>query len=347
MPRRDNNVNYPLIVGVIVASALLHGLLWPVGDKVLELSWSAPTLPRSGGVMEVALIPPPSPADAEEPPPEDELELPPEEQTEEDDRIVQLDRVHDERPPEQTDNRSEFDNRVDQETKAPNRRPVPGQAPQVNGTPNVQPSDAEPQPPSDSRSLELGTRGMSKAESGVTAAEADRAELDRGEAKTQGAPVPPRTGLLGTPSALAETFGSSGTFDDLPGVTEGDENQLNSKRFKYASFFNRVRNAVAQHWEPAEVHRAADPDGRVFGAKTRRTNLVIRLNADGSLAKIMLHGSSDARHLDEEAIRAVRAAAPFDNPPDGLVDPKTGYIEFGFGFIFELRGGARIFRYQR
>lgn len=347
MPRRDNNVNYPLIVGVIVASALLHGLLWPVGDKVLELSWSAPALPRSGGVMEVALIPPPAPADAEEPPPEDDFELPPEEQTEENDRIVQLDRVHDERPPEQTDNRSEFDNRVDQETKAPNRRPVPGQAPQVNGTPNVQPSDAEPQPPSDSRSLELGTRGMSKAESGVTAAEADGAQLDRGEAKTQGAPVPPRTGLLGTPSALAETFGSSGTFDDLPGVTEGDENQLNSKRFKYASFFNRVRNAVAQHWEPAEVHRAADPDGRIFGAKTRRTNLVIRLNADGSLAKIMLHGSSDARHLDEEAIRAVRAAAPFDNPPDGLVDPKTGYIEFGFGFIFELRGGARIFRYQR
>jgi hypothetical protein len=43
----------------------------------------------------------------------------------------------------------------------------------------------------------------------------------------------------------------------------------------------------------------------------------------------------------------VRTAAPFVNPPAGLVDEESGLIEFGFGFIFELHGERRIFRYRR
>ncbi|MEM6992345.1 MAG: energy transducer TonB [Myxococcota bacterium] len=346
MPRRPDNANLTLAAAVIVASGLIHGVMWPLGDKVLELSWKSPPLPRASGVMEVALITPNSAED----PPEELIEVPEEpEAPDELDEIVQLDRIVDERPPDETHHRSEFDNRVDKETKAPNRRPTPGAAPQIPGRPQSQPNESppNPRPNPNARSLQLGTRGQVDDERGRPLDEADNGRMARGTQPRQGSVVPPRAGMLGSPEALKKTFGSPGTLDALKDVEEGEENVLNSRRYKYASFFNRVRNSVAQHWKPAEVHRAHDPDGRIFGAKTRRTNLVIRLNADGSLAKIMTVDRSEAPHLDEEAIRAVRQAAPFDNPPAGLVDPNTGFIEFHFGFIFELRGKKRIFRYQR
>ena len=48
-----------------------------------------------------------------------------------------------------------------------------------------------------------------------------------------------------------------------------------------------------------------------------------------------------------DAIRAVRAAQPFSNPPPGLVDPETGFIDFGFAFIFEIGQSPKIHRYRR
>lgn len=344
MPRRQDNDHLPIVAGMIVVSVLIHMVLWPVGNKLLSLTWSRGAVPQPKGVMEVALIAPPSEDDAivreldpDKPPPQ------------RNEKIVQLDRVVDERPPEQTPHRSEFDNRVEHETKAPNRPPRPGETPQAAGQPKIQPRENSQQPPPETsaKSLNLDARGTSDADEGQTVDEARAAELARGQDSGQGVAPPPLPGMLGSADALKKTFGRPGTFDSLKDLEEGDENLLNSRRYKYASFFNRVRNSVAQNWKPAEVHRAHDPEGRIFGAKTRRTKLVIRLNADGSLAKIMVVGASDAAHLDEEAIRAVRQAAPFDNPPSGLVDPETGFIEFGFGFVFELRGKNRIFRYQR
>ncbi|MBC8066980.1 MAG: energy transducer TonB, partial [Deltaproteobacteria bacterium] len=157
-----------------------------------------------------------------------------------------------------------------------------------------------------------------------------------------------RSGSPGTRKALREALGTPGGFDDIDSsVDEGDETTVDSNRWKFSSFFNRVRNGVSQHWHPEVLHASNDPDGRKYGTKTRRTRLVISLNPDGSLNRVRLEGSSDVDYLDEEAIRAVRTAAPFANPPPDLVDPRTGLIEFGFGFIFEFKGERRIFRYQR
>ena len=125
------------------------------------------------------------------------------------------------------------------------------------------------------------------------------------------------------------------------------ENLLNTKRTKYASFFNRVRNAVAQHWHPEVIHAARDPHGKIYGNKTRTTRLRISLNQDGSVHRIWVDRPSGVDYLDEEAIRSVRAAAPFTNPPKQLVDAETGYIDFSFNFILMIDGSKRIFRYKR
>jgi len=146
---------------------------------------------------------------------------------------------------------------------------------------------------------------------------------------------------------MQRALGQPGSFDAIDDdVPEGAENLLNSRRWKYASFFNRVRDAVAERWRPDEVHRARDPSGTKYGKIPRVTRLYIKLNPDGSVHGISVDSSCGLGFLDEEAIRAVRSAAPFGNPPPQLVDPRSGLIEFGFGFRLEFEKGAgRIFRY--
>lgn len=337
------------VVFTLAVSVLVHLVLWPIGDRVLALSWSGAPLPLTGGVMEVALVG----ADDDEDDAEqrDEAEIPEPQLLDPTGKLINLDRLMDERPPEETEFLSEFDNTVEHQTKAPNQHPIPGSAPMMPGqSPDASNADpTQPRPPSQTQALALGERtGASTAGEG---SQADAMGVDAADEgvlpRDPGAAGSPQTpGLRGTPNALRQTFGAPGTLDDINGVDQGDENLLNSKRWRFASFFNRVRNAVAQHWHPEVVHAARDPEGRIYGTKTRITRLRIRLNPDGSVRKIRLERPSGVDYLDEEAIRAVRTAQPFNNPPPQLVDPASGFIDFGFGFIFEINGRPRIFRYR-
>src|SRR5688572_32099977 len=98
------------ILAMIVASVLVHLVLWPVGDKVVGFGWGGPPIPISGGVFEVSLLP----VDATE----DERLAEPEPAEHDDEHrvvapgeLVELDKLTDERPPEDTKFISEFDNR--------------------------------------------------------------------------------------------------------------------------------------------------------------------------------------------------------------------------------------------
>lgn len=355
MTRKRQGNTVATIVATLVASVAVHVLLWPVGNRVMKLDWGSPPVPLAGGVMEVSLLPldgaPPDDAEQEQHTPE------PPEETQLSDKLVNLDRLIDERPPEDSDYVSEFDNRVDEQTRAPNLRKSPGEVPVdrgdrpdgAKGTSDLA-SEAPPSPASSAKALAMGRDALAKEGEGKQADSDAPTELaEQGVARRDPGRVgslSPR-GLRGMPDALRRQLGSPGSIDDLEGLEEGAENLLDSRRWKFASFFNRVRNQVADHWHPETVHAANDPDGRVHGTRTRRTKLIISLNRDGSLHRIRLESSSDVDYLDEEAIRAVRAAQPFSNPPPGLVDPQTGLIKFGFAFIFEIHGGRRIFRYRR
>ncbi|MFO0633449.1 MAG: TonB family protein, partial [Nannocystaceae bacterium] len=305
---------------------------------VLGLTWGGRPLPEGQGMMEVSLL---DETDPERDPEPEAPELAP-------GKLVQLDRVTDERPPERdTPYVSEFDNRAARPTQAPNVHPQPG-APR-SGDDGREGNAPQPSPPAPSplHALPLlpGTEADDHEGEPGEATDQD----DRGELATPGGHVPAPTpaGSPGERRALTRSPGSAGSFDDIEGADPDDETSVDSKRWKYASFFNRVRSAIAQHWHPEVVHAANDPDGHRYGTKTRRTRLIIALNPDGSLHRIRMDQSCDVDYLDEEAIRAVRAAAPFTNPPPGLVDPSSGFIEFGFGFIFEFGGESRIFRYKR
>jgi TonB family protein len=161
---------------------------------------------------------------------------------------------------------------------------------------------------------------------------------------SQQAGAPPA--LLPSEQQLARAIGS-GTQDHLKDIDDGDETSLNAKKWKFASFFNRVKQQVRDHWRPAEEYRRRDPTGSIYGQKDRYTLLRVQLKPDGSLANVALENPSGVEFLDDEAIEAFKQAQPFPNPPKQLVDGDSGLINFRFGFFFELSGSPRfkIFRY--
>lgn len=333
MSRRSSEGNWVPLLAVLLASFALHLLLWPLGNEVLDMAWRGRDLPSTESVMEVALL------DEDEQPEEEEEDDEPKDAP---GKLVQMDHGNNRAPDRETKYISEFDNRTSNPTRAPNVRPQPGSPGQPGTSKDGNEGQADSPDPLRPQALPLNARDHDD--------ESDDVKTDdRGELPLPGSAThPPSLGSAGTRKALRDALGNPGSFDDIDDtVPTGLKNDLESTRWAFSSFFNRVRNGVAQHWHPETVHAANDPDGTKYGTKTRKTKLLVSLNPDGSLHRVRLDDSCDIDYLDEEAIHAVRAAAPFVNPPPELVDRRTGLIEFGFGFIFEFGGERRIFRYKR
>ncbi len=154
-------------------------------------------------------------------------------------------------------------------------------------------------------------------------------------------------GLLPTEEQIARSVGS-GTQDHLEGIDEGSETALNAKRWVYATFFNRVKERVRDHWKPAEEYQRRDPTGRIYGGEDRYTLLQVALKSDGSLAKVAVVHTCGLDFLDDTAVEAFKEAQPFLNPPRKLIEDGHGMLSFAFGFFFEVSGAPRmkLFRYK-
>ena len=64
------------------------------------------------------------------------------------------------------------------------------------------------------------------------------------------------------------------------------------------------------------------------------TRLVITLDQGGELVRIQVKNASGYNDLDDAAIEAFRAAAPFPNPPGGIVDT-SGVVNINWDFVLE------------
>jgi TonB family protein len=151
--------------------------------------------------------------------------------------------------------------------------------------------------------------------------------------------------LRPSPEVLERVLGG-GSVDHLEDVEEGETTSLNTKQWKHASFFNRLKRQVSQNWDPNRVLQAEDPRGNVYGVRDRITHLLVTLDPTGHLVDAVVVRTSGFPSLDEEAIRAFRAAEPFPNPPPELVDPRSGRISFPFGFHLDNveRSTWKLFR---
>lgn len=130
----------------------------------------------------------------------------------------------------------------------------------------------------------------------------------------------------------------SQTNDYIKDVESGLETVLNTREFKYYSYYNRIRRQLSQHWEGKVREKLSRmfKEGRSPAAanQDRITKLMIVLNDKGTLVGVQILSDSGVRDLDEAAIEAFRAAAPFPNPPQGIVEG-DGTVKIRWDFILE------------
>ncbi|MGZ3458750.1 MAG: TonB family protein, partial [Archangium sp.] len=129
--------------------------------------------------------------------------------------------------------------------------------------------------------------------------------------------------------------------DHLKDVDEGEGTLLNTREWKYASFFNRVKQSVGTQWDPNSALMRRDPSGHIYSGKDRYTLLNVTLDEHGKVADITIEKSCGLDFLDMEAVESFKKAQPFPNPPPGLLEDDSK-VHFSFGFFMDMGGGPRM-----
>ena len=306
---RRREIPWGLWLGCLAAALLAHTAVMVPTGRALARSLGAGYEPQPAEERVMAL-------DLVEPEPEQfvETEAPPEDEAPDTKRVA--DRNVD----------------VKTETKAPPGKPS---APAVAGTEAGQPTP--PTPPTTETAPEAETPGDPSL---VEAADGSESGADKAKAVAQD------WGKLGgSPGALRDSFGTAGSPDRLPDVDKGKSSILDSREHLYASFFSRMRGRILEHWNAQKAIDRYDPSASRLGGVAKTTVVRIRLDASGAIDKLSFEHESGVDYLDEEAIRALKAAGPFPNPPAGLFE--NGEFVITVAFTVEPDGSARVFRRSR
>jgi len=166
-------------------------------------------------------------------------------------------------------------------------------------------------------------------------------------------PIAPKTGLqafnpsfrklpnVPDPMAVEVAAGDgqeiSATDDHLKNVPTGLQTMLSTREFIYYSYYNRIKDKLRQHWEPKikEKFERIVRQGRTIASDGDKiTKVIIVLDEHGTLIRVQVVSRSGVTDLDDAAVEAFRAAAPFPNPPKGIVE-EDGTIKIRWDFVLE------------
>ena len=129
--------------------------------------------------------------------------------------------------------------------------------------------------------------------------------------------------------------GHSATDDYLPHMAIGANTLLNTREYKYASFFERIREKLNHQWQTrlrSEMEGLYLQGVRGFSGE-RLTKLRVILDAQGAVKRIIKEGSAGYVELDRAAVGAFHAAAPFPNPPKDLLEGSDATLSIDWHFV--------------
>jgi outer membrane biosynthesis protein TonB len=143
------------------------------------------------------------------------------------------------------------------------------------------------------------------------------------------------------PSSQREAALSGAPQNDMLDEAVGKVVDLNTTKYPYAGYMDRIRRAVNYWWQQNLDNM---PSSVRLGRSRYTTDVKVILNGDGALEHIEVTGESGSVELDDCVVRAFRMAGPFANPPEGLVQ-KDGRVYLpDFDFTVQLQA-ARM-QYQ-
>ncbi|MDA0713302.1 MAG: TonB family protein [bacterium] len=140
----------------------------------------------------------------------------------------------------------------------------------------------------------------------------------------------PKIDLMPTLAQLAEMSGTP--FNDhLENVETDAQTRLNTFEWKHATYFNRIKERIAQTWSPLDQIKRHDPYGALLGQQDRYTAVLITIDRTGQVVDTKIQTESGVYYLDDEAIRSFKVASPFPNPPQ-VIFSSSNLFSFTFGF---------------
>ena len=147
----------------------------------------------------------------------------------------------------------------------------------------------------------------------------------------------------------------SQTDDHLKDLQTGPQTLLSSREFVYYSYYARIKERLRLFWEPKikeKITRLFMSGRHIASSDEKITRLVITLDEKGKLVKVQVLGESGLKDLDDAAIEAFQLAAPFPNPPSGIVE-SDHTIKIRWDFILEASAsrfgppGAQQYAFNR
>lgn len=129
----------------------------------------------------------------------------------------------------------------------------------------------------------------------------------------------------------------STTNDNLEGLSDDLITRLNTREYKYAGYYHRIKEQLNSWWVPGvqEKFTKMMQQGRTIASEENKvTKLIIVLNPQGNLVNVQVLAESGVRDLDDAAVDAFRSAAPFPNPPKGMID-SDGTVKIRWDCVVE------------
>ena len=139
----------------------------------------------------------------------------------------------------------------------------------------------------------------------------------------------------------------SQTMDFLPGVQLGSHTLLNTKEFRYYSYFSRMKEQLYWRWTSLFREELSALSAQIKKAHQQNlfhTSLYVYLSPEGEIQDISVVKSSGVDSIDDLALYAFMQSAPFPNPPQGLVE-EDGYIHIRQSFNLYIQ--ASLFHNSR
>ena len=136
--------------------------------------------------------------------------------------------------------------------------------------------------------------------------------------------------------------GQSQTTDFLVGVELGSHTLLNTRAFTYYTYFDRMKKRIYLNW----IQQFETTDFFLSFANKNLSQLFVTyivafLFPDGELKDLQVVQSSGNEDIDSAALNAFLYAAPFPNPPPGLVDEENQQIPINKTFYFYVNPPQR------
>jgi TonB family protein len=297
---RRRDIPWGLWLGCLAAALLAHALLMLPSGHVLARSLGKGFAPRASEreAFELELIEP--------------------EQTEAL-QFVAHSQPNDRRPSE-TARIAERDSDVEQEREA-----APVRAASVaghSGTAKLAQESGEPKPDTPPPEPD-------------TLAPEDVVEAEDGQLASAEPPPPEPTAdpaqqwrmLAGSPDVLRDNFAAPRPAAAVLPKTERErETLLDSRKHLFAGFYARMHERILEHYDCDAAIARHDPHRIQLGAEQRITIVRVQLDRTGAIEKLSFLQESEVEYLDAEAIRTIRAAGPFPNPPDELFDDEGALV---------------------